>query len=50
MKTELMEIFFLKEELWLWRMEEIKNKKTNPWNEDDLKSIEKLKKQQNSRS
>ena len=37
MKTELMDIFFLKEELWLWRIEEIKNKKTIPWNEDDLK-------------
>ena len=37
MKTDLMDIFFLKEELWAWRLEELKKKKTDSWNEDDMK-------------
>ena len=37
MKPELMDIFFLKEELWSWTLEELRNKKTAPWNLSELK-------------
>ena len=36
MKPELLDIFFLKEELWFWRFKELKGKKTDNWNENDL--------------
>ena len=37
MKPELMDIFLLKEELWSRRLEELRNKKTDPWNLSELK-------------
>ena len=37
MKPELVDIFFLKEELWSRRLEELRIKKTAPWNLSELK-------------
>ena len=37
MKPELMDVFFLKEELWMSRILELKNLKTLPWTKDELK-------------
>ena len=36
MKGELKDIFFLKEELWSRRLEELKEKKTSPWKSSEL--------------
>ena len=36
MKTDLMNIYFLKEELWTRRREELTTKKTEPWNMSKL--------------
>ena len=39
MKVQLKDIFVLKEKLWSSRMEELKKKKTAPWNLSDLKKV-----------
>ena len=45
MKEELKDIFFLKEELWSSRMEELKSNKSTPWSESELrKALKSLKK------
>jgi hypothetical protein len=36
MKTDLMDIYFLKEELWTRRLEQLKTKKTEQWNMSEL--------------
>ena len=38
MKETLMDVYFLKEELWSTRMEELKSKKAPPWNLADLEA------------
>ena len=44
MKEDLMDIFFLKEELWSCWLEEMKKKKTEPWNINELeKALKSLK-------
>ena len=44
MKKELMDVFFLKEELWLSRLEELKVKKTSAWTRQELrKALKSLK-------
>ena len=49
MKKELLDVFFLKEELWSSRMEELRNLKTNPWTVTDLRrAIKSLKKNKTS--
>ena len=49
MKNELLDVFFLKEELWSSRMEELRNSKTNPWTVADLRrAISSLKKNKTS--
>ena len=39
MKPELMDIYFLKKELWDYRNEEMKNEKANRWNNKDLEAV-----------
>ena len=49
MKDELMDVFFLKEELWKSRLEELKNLKTPPWTKSDLRrALKSLKKNRSS--
>ena len=44
MKSELLDVFFLKEELWKSRLEELSNLKTKPWDRSDLrKALKRLK-------
>ena len=38
MKPDLMDIYFLKEELWSRRLEELKTKKSKPWNLGELET------------
>ena len=39
MKTELMDVYFLKTELWMSRLQNLKLEKAPPWNQDDLDSV-----------
>ena len=39
MKPELMDIFWLKTELWESRLEELTSTKTEPWNEEELEKV-----------
>ena len=39
MKPDLMDIYYLKKELWDCRNDEIKNKKTKEWNDKDLEKV-----------
>ena len=49
MKDELMDVFFLKDELWKSRMKELKMIKSLPWNEYELKkALKSLKKNKTS--
>ena len=42
MKPELMDLYILKSEVWQTRLEYLKNKKTPPWNVDDLDVVLKV--------
>ena len=49
MKEELMDAFFLKEELWISRMAELRNLKSVPWSKSQLrKALKSLKKNKTS--
>ena len=49
MKEELMDVFFLKEELWISRMEELRKLKSVPWSKSQLrKALKSLKKNKTS--
>ena len=49
MKSELFDVFFLKEELWKSRLEESRSLKTPPWTRSDLrKAIKSLKRNKTS--
>ena len=49
MKEELMDAFFLKEELWISRMEELRNLKSVPWSKSQLrKALKSLRKNKTS--
>ena len=39
MKMELMDVYYLKMELWMSRLESIKMVKTKPWNEENLDAV-----------
>ena len=39
MKPELMDIFYLKTELWESRLEELISNKSAPWNEEELEKV-----------
>ena len=39
MKTELMDLYFLKTELWMSRLEYLKGKKSAPWNMEELEAV-----------
>ena len=44
MKEDLMDVYFLKEELWISRMKELRMKKTDPWSKQQLqKALKSLK-------
>ena len=45
MKTELLDIFFLKDELWKSRMQELKNVKTKISSGQQLKALRRIKHQ-----
>ena len=49
MKEELMDVFFLKEELWISRMEELRKLKSVPWSKSQLrKALKSLRKNKTS--
>ena len=48
MKPELMDVYFLKTELWMSRMSECQNRKTEAWNMEDLDAV--LKSLKNNKS
>ena len=39
MKPELLDLYWLKTELWLSRLEYLKEKRTAPWNMNDLEFV-----------
>ena len=39
MKPELMDVYFLKSELWKYRNEELVKKQSNPWTNKELETV-----------
>ena len=39
MKSELTDVYFLKSELWEWRLDELEGTKTKMWTIDDLNKV-----------